>query len=427
MYEIKLDDSGRNGIQAPGYFACSMNDVEVTRRDTFTSNHNSILLSGDGTCANGQGRFHLELGFDSRPRDQTWNIKNADGVIVADQKLTTAKNDKGGAEKEYYGDFAMSTLFFDKCLNPGRYTFNIFDSNGSDNQAPGYYKLFDNIQEVYASNGSFRNSETRSFSLSAAPEAPLTPAPGPVSFGCFSGSSSVEVMNQGSVALEDLKLGDMVHVGKEVYEPVYSFGHHAPDTRAEYLQVKTDKTILELSSDHMVFTASGSAIAARLLQIGDELLDANGDLLAIQSIEPVWADGVFAPFTPSGKIVVNDILVSSFVAFDSGSYLSVAGFKFSYQWMAHSFETPHRFYCKFISSCDNETYTADGISIWVDTPHKLVLWMFEQPWVVQSLMGGVVVALFVMFSLIDICILIALAVAVGALTAWKIVGRYKKL
>ena len=80
-----------------------------------------------------------------------------------------------------------------------------------------------------------------------------------------------------------------------------------------------------------------------------------------------------------------------------------------------------------MSSCDKETYTADGISIWVDTPHKLVLWIFEQPWVVQSLMGGVVVALFVMFSLIDICILIALAVAVGALTAWKIVGRYKKL
>jgi hypothetical protein len=140
----------------------------------------------------------------------------------------------------------LSTFFFDKCLNPGRYTFNIFDSNGSGNQAPGYYKLFDNNQEVYASNDSFRNSETRSFSLSAAPAAPLTPG------GCFSGSSSVDIMYQGSVALKELKLGDMVHVEKEVYEPVYSFGHHAPNTRAEFLQVKTDKTILELSSDHMV-------------------------------------------------------------------------------------------------------------------------------------------------------------------------------
>ena len=112
----------------------------------------------------------------------------------------------------------------------------------------------------------------------------------------------------------------------------------------------------------MVLNASGSAIAARLLRSRDELLDANGDLLAIQSIEPVWADGVFAPFTPSNKIVVNDILASSFVAFDNGSYLSVAGFKFSYQWMAQFFETPHRFYCQFISSCDKETHTADGIS-----------------------------------------------------------------
>ena len=97
--------------------------------------------------------------------------------------------------------------------------------------------------------------------------------------------------------------------------------------------------------------------------------------------------------------------------------------------MAQFFETPHRFYCQFISSCDKETYTAaaDGISVWVDTPHKLGLWRFEQPWAVQSMLGGVVVALFVIFSLIDMFILTALAVAVGALTAWKIVGRYKKL
>ena len=417
MHEIQLDDSGRNGIQAPGYFACSMNDVEVTRRDTSTSNHSSVFLSGERTCANGQGRFQLELGFDSRPWDQIWNIENADGVIVADQKLTTAKNDKGGTEKKYYGDFALSTLFFDQCLNPGRYTFNIFDSNGSGNQAPGYYKLFDNSQEVYVSNGSFRNSETISFSVSAAPAAPLTPTPGPVSVGCFSG-----------LAVSRSRIKELLHSRSSNLATWFMWKKRST---SQSTALVTTPLTLELSffSDHMVLNASGSAIAARLLRSRDELLDANGDLLAIQSIEPVWADGVFAPFTPSNKIVVNDILASSFVAFDNGSYLSVAGFKFSYQWMAQFFETPHRFYCQFISSCDKETYTAaaDGISVWVDTPHKLGLWRFEQPWAVQSMLGGVVVALFVIFSLIDMFILTALAVAVGALTAWKIVGRYKKL
>jgi hypothetical protein len=100
--------------------------------------------------------------------------------------------------------------------------------------------------------------------------------------------------------MKDLKIGDMVHVGNDVYEPIYSFGHRAPMTSAKFLQVSTDKSTIELSAVHMVFTASGMAVAAHLLKVGDELLDSNGKNVAIKSIKVVASRGAYAPFTPSG-------------------------------------------------------------------------------------------------------------------------------
>ena len=231
--------------------------------------------------------------------------------------------------------------------------------------------------------------------------------------------------------LKDLAIGDMVHVGQGVYEAIYSFGHRAPHASAKFLQVKTAKTTLELSAAHMVFTSSGLAVAAHLLKVGDELLDSKGSSVAIKAIKVIASKGAYAPFTPSGKIVVNGILASSYVAFENGSNLSVAGIPFSYQWMAHAFEFPHRFYCQFLSkSCLSERYTADGVSVWVDVPHKMSLWMFEQPRMVQGLMGGVAVCLFGLFSLLEFLVLhaewvmvVTTASCMGAAMLWQVGGR----
>jgi hypothetical protein len=60
-------------------------------------------------------------------------------------------------------------------------------------------------------------------------------------------------------------------------------------------------------------------------------------------------------------------------------------------------------------------FTVDCISVRVDVPHNLSRQMFEQPWVVLGLLERVVVALFAMFNLIELCILRPLTLAVGAL------------
>jgi hypothetical protein len=34
--------------------------------------------------------------------------------------------------------------------------------------------------------------------------------------------------------MKDLHIGDMIQVGSDKYDPIYSFGHYIPDARVEY-------------------------------------------------------------------------------------------------------------------------------------------------------------------------------------------------
>jgi hypothetical protein len=121
---------------------------------------------------------------------------------------------------------------------------------------------------------------------------------------------------------------------------------------------------LVLSRHHVVFAADARfAIPASLVKVGDELLDAFGAKLSVVSIRAVVArGGLYAPFTPSGKIVVDGVMASSFVALggDDTNVLSIAGvFELS-----HSFEFPHRVACYYLARCPNETYNTVSAQAW---------------------------------------------------------------
>mmetsp|Transcript_8304 Transcript_8304/g.12787 ORF Transcript_8304/g.12787 Transcript_8304/m.12787 type:complete len:572 (-) Transcript_8304:141-1856(-) len=198
------------------------------------------------------------------------------------------------------------------------------------------------------------------------PPPPVTP-PG----FCFAGSSYVQVQNENrqlkTIAMKDLSIGDMVNVGENTYEPVYSFGHYSPLMESEVLQIKTNsRTALRLSPNHLIMTASRGALPASQLRIGDMLLTgAKFEVEQVMSINTVRATGMFAPFTPSGKIVVDGILASTYVALEGTRiYEDFAGFKISHQWMAHAGVLPHRIMCYYMRDkfCEAEKYTVGGIS-----------------------------------------------------------------
>lgn len=48
-----------------------------------------------------------------------------------------------------------------------------------------------------------------------------------------------------------------------------------------------------------------------------------------------------------------------------------------FQWVVHISQSPHRIYRQFWF-CGPEEYTENGMSTWVDAPHKLSLWLFDQ-------------------------------------------------
>lgn len=226
--------------------------------------------------------------------------------------------------------------------------------------------------------------------------------------GCFSGSSLVEVADdRGAVRMKDLRLGDEVLVGDGVYEPIYSFGHLGRDTKASFLQITTERSKVVLTSNHMLFSRSRrSAVPALLLQVGEELIDAFGDSDRILAIKTVQERGVYAPFTPSGQIVVNNILASTYIAMEeteklgNGNWLSL-----SHQWLAHTAQFPHRLVCYHLKSCSTEEYTPEGISLWVSKPLQWSKWLlFESENKRFFLTSGV--GLFVaLLSLVEICFL----------------------
>ena len=106
----------------------------------------------------------------------------------------------------------------------------------------------------------------------------------------------------------------------------------------------------------------------------------DGELATVTDIHVVSKQGAYAPFTASGTVIVNGVKASSFIAFQGSESLVVAGVKtgLTFQFLAHTFEGPHRVWCEYMSKCDDERYSEEGISLWVDIPHKAGVWFVNQ-------------------------------------------------
>ncbi|KAI2498136.1 hypothetical protein MHU86_16334 [Fragilaria crotonensis] len=182
---------------------------------------------------------------------------------------------------------------------------------------------------------------------------------------CFPSGSTVQIQGQVQPRrLEDIRIGDIVHVGSNKYEPVYSFGHYGPNSWSrDFVRLHTAAGTLTLSSDHMVWTneafqAAASVKPGDLLQMGD------GGTVEVRGVSGGHEErGLLAPFTPSGKIVVDGFVASTFIHVPGTptTYLSP-------QWLAHSFEFPHRVACHYMGACPSETYNEHGVSTWVALP-----------------------------------------------------------
>ncbi|KAI2512955.1 Pregnancy-associated plasma protein-A [Fragilaria crotonensis] len=400
VHEFKVFDRN-GGLKSPGYFSLSMNGMVMTNVSNFTNFNQtttSFLVAGDTLSCYPSGRIQLSILFDDNPSAITWRIRRvSDNVVMATEKATLSFG-----TTSYKQEFARSILFFDRCLALGTYVFIISDASPRPTGSPSYFTLSQGGKEFYR-GGTNGGKATESVRFTVKQDA----------LGCFSGQSSVQVAGKGQVALHSVQIGDHVEVENGKFEPIYSFGHYDPNTHGTFLQLHlSNGRNLVISHYHLIFTASDPSypIAASQIVIGTELIDAHRNKVTVTRITPsVSARGLFAPFTPSGTIVVDGVLASSFLAMDRPSspfLVSYGGMlKLSHQWLAHTFEFPHRLVCHYNDNnknyCPTETYEG-GIATRLITPLKLWRWFGKQHFVVRGILLTMLAILLAVFGLLEL-------------------------
>lgn len=139
---------------------------------------------------------------------------------------------------------------------------------------------------------------------------------------CFPGDSTVQVVmhdddtRRRTVRMSELRVGQRAMDGangNDSASAVYFFGHASAHSVGVYVVVSTRAGArLALSEGHTIEVARRGLIAARDLRVGDRLLAANGDRVAVTAITRELREGMYAPTTSSGQIVVNGIVVTCY-------------------------------------------------------------------------------------------------------------------
>jgi hypothetical protein len=180
-----------------------------------------------------------------------------------------------------------------------------------------------------------------------------TTGDGAVDSSCFSRFNNVEVQGKGMTAMDSIQVGDYVRTGNNDFSRVFSLAHLDHEFEADFLQVYAEglEKPLEITGMHMLF-ASGKAIRADEVSVGDMLGESK-----VSDIKSVKRNGVYAPITESGDIVVSGIHASSYYAF-------LDRIPFNQHVMSHFFFAPHRLMCSYdFDLCKNEGHT-NGYTNW---------------------------------------------------------------
>jgi len=211
---------------------------------------------------------------------------------------------------------------------------------------------------------------------------------------CFSSQNTVEVEGVGTIPMNELKIGDSILVDENKYERVYSFGHRSDNIPTKFLSITTtDGEKLELTQSHLVFVkeknddSTITTIPASELKRGMQLLHKNNknkeDESKIKSITTVQRKGMYAPFTPSGTIIINNrFKVSTFVAIDDSATVQLFGgiMELSYQTISQFFESPRRLACRYIGCEKTQSYDVQtGISTYHGMALKSYQHLLKQP------------------------------------------------
>ena len=231
--------------------------------------------------------------------------------------------------------------------------------------------------------------------------------------------------------MKDLSLGDLVLVGPNKYEPIYSFAHYHNTTEALFLRLHTNKggRPLEITPDHMIQMDGGRFVPASSLKVGDrvQFVGVGGEMAtaSVTQVRQTKSLGAYAPFTPSGTIVVDGVVASNYIAIQENSMdiptvFGKLALPVTFQWLAHASQAPHRMWCISLNLCHQETYNEDGMSKWLAGPARLLEWEKDLGEPFQAIVLVLAVVVFFVFFVVEM--VVCDVIQYQLLAAWCLVA-----
>ena len=131
---------------------------------------------------------------------------------------------------------------------------------------------------------------------------------------CFPASAKATLESGSTVRMNQLKIGDRVHVGKGVYSDVFMFTHYdAEYTSSNYVRLRTsDNLRITLTTTHYIY-ANDKLVPASEVKVGDYLLRGDGTKSIVTEVQhKVKEQGLYNPQTIHGSIVVDGVTCSTY-------------------------------------------------------------------------------------------------------------------
>lgn len=135
---------------------------------------------------------------------------------------------------------------------------------------------------------------------------------------CFPASALVHLADGTERELRDLRAGDAVRAtttspSNNAHSAVYFFSHKKLSGMFDFVRIETDKRhALTLSARHYVYVG-GRRVVAEAVGLGDALETLDGPV-KVTGVRRVKEEGLIAPHTMHGDLIVNRVRVSSYTA-----------------------------------------------------------------------------------------------------------------
>lgn len=306
----------------------------------------------------------LSLTVLDQPENQLDNIDAGTEVFFTTFSFQTPSSELGFIDQDpvsgfFFAEPLLQTLGMS---NVGTWTLTVEDlvNNADVGNLVSFTPIF-NDPATCGQSGAPSSSPSRA--PSSPPVATPTGTPTTVA-ACFSGANLVHVRGRGDIPMESLSIGDFVK-SNDGYAKVYGFLHLNRDIPTEFLQIAYYNSgtklssFIEVTADHLLFSR-GRTIAAHQVAVGT-ILDGDHNVdLQVTHILKVHRQGVFAPATESGELVVAGVRASNYVRLLSTTGTPII----SQHTMAHVFLAPVRIFAMYYDAATT-MYTDEGYAEWV--------------------------------------------------------------